>query len=307
VVPTSYTVTSLLASGAGSLFQAVQDANGNTTSPSLITFDPTVFATPQTITLGASLILSNTTQPVTIQGPTDVAVSVSGNRLGGAQIQDVIVNTGVAATIQNLTFTQGNGGLSNGGAFSVGGSVLTIDYCTISNSSAYSGGGINVSAGNVLIENSIITGNITPNTGYGTGGGLNVTGGAVTVVGCLFTQNSSNGINGGTGGGLYVSGGITTVIDSTFTANSAVNNYNYGGGAIGTPGGTVNLVNCTVSGNSAPNATGGGLWSGYSSTVNLTLGYLPDPGVVGTGENPWYARRVVLHAVRFCGRTLHDC
>src|SRR5262249_8823687 len=92
VVPTSYTVTSILASGTGSLFQAVQDANSNTTSPSLITFDPTVFATPQTITMAASLILSNTTQPVTIQGPTDVTVTISGNRLGGAQIQDVIVN-----------------------------------------------------------------------------------------------------------------------------------------------------------------------------------------------------------------------
>src|SRR5262249_19523710 len=191
---------------AGSLFNAVQNANATTIAASIITFDPSVFATPQTITLATSLILTNTTQTVTIQGPTGVTVTISGNRQAGYRIQDFIINSGVVATLQNLTIANGNGGSNNGGGINVRGGVLTIDYCTISNSSAYSGGGINVSAGNVLIENSIITGNITPNTGYGTGGGLNVTGGAVTVVSCLFTQNSSNGINGGTGGRLYLSG-----------------------------------------------------------------------------------------------------
>src|SRR6266852_7070865 len=91
VVPTTWTVTNLLGSGAGSLFHAVQSANSDT-SPAIINFDPTVFATPQTITLTTSLVLNNTLEPVTIQGPTGVAVTISGNSSGGALIQDVIVN-----------------------------------------------------------------------------------------------------------------------------------------------------------------------------------------------------------------------
>jgi len=46
----TFTVTNILDTGAGSLRQAIVDANANPGSDT-ITFDPVVFATPQTITL----------------------------------------------------------------------------------------------------------------------------------------------------------------------------------------------------------------------------------------------------------------
>ena len=113
-------VTNTQSTGAGSLFAAVQNANATTLTPSLITFDPTVFATPQTITLTSSLTLNNTTQPVTIQGPTGVAVTISGNRQENFLIQDFVIGTtGVVATIQDLTIADGNAGANNGGGFSI--------------------------------------------------------------------------------------------------------------------------------------------------------------------------------------------
>ena len=196
VVPTTWTVTNTAASGSGSLFAAVQNANSDT-SPAIITFSPTAFATPQTITLGASLSLSNTSEPVTIEGPTGVAVTISGNNLS----QDFIIATpGVVATIQNLTFTDGNAGSNNGGGIDIGAGTVTIDHCTISNNVAANGGGISFSGGNLLLENSVITGNSTNTTSYGNGGGLNISAGAATILGCLFTQNVSNNPGGGHGG-----------------------------------------------------------------------------------------------------------
>ena len=61
----------------GTLRWAVQQADV-ATSPSTITFDPTVFATPQTITLlNAQLELSNVNDSTTINGPSS-GVTVSG-------------------------------------------------------------------------------------------------------------------------------------------------------------------------------------------------------------------------------------
>ncbi len=276
VVPTVWTVTTTAASGAGSLFQAVKNANADT-SPAIIEFDPTVFANPQTITLAASLVLSNTSESIAIQGPTTAAVTISGNQQGGATIQDFIVDTGVTATIQNLTIADGSGGSSDGGGLSILGGTVTIDHCTISNNIAYSGGGINVKVGNLLLEDSTIEDNTTPATGYGSGAGLNVQGGAVTVIACLFTQNTSKGINGGTGGAVYAGGGVTTVVDSTLTANTAAAQGQYGGygGAVASTGGNtaVYLVGCTITGNTAGagsnSGAAGGVYTSYYYALTL--------------------------------------
>ncbi len=275
----NWIVTNTQSTGPGSLSAAVQDANATMLTPSLVTFDPTVFATPQTITLASSLTLSNTSQPVTIQGPNNLAVTISGDRQGNFVIQDFVIGTpGVVATIQNLTIANGNGGINDGGGLAISAGNVTIDHCTISNNSAYAGGGVKVSGGNALIENSVITGNLTPTTGYGAGAGLLIRGGGVTVLSCLFTQNYSNGINGGTGGAIYeYAGGVLTVIDSTFTGNIAASNGQYGGtgGAIasdsnGSNHGTVNLTACTITGNSAQNGYGGGIDTDYYFTMTLT-------------------------------------
>ena len=80
-----------------------------------INFDPTVFATPQTITLnGTQLELSDTTGTETITGPA-AGVTVNGNNASRV----FQVDGGVTASISGLTITDGNasngGGLSNFG------------------------------------------------------------------------------------------------------------------------------------------------------------------------------------------------
>jgi IPT/TIG domain len=272
VTPTTWTVLNNNATGAGSLDAAVASADTDT-SPALIAFSPTFFATAKTIALSETLTLSNASEPITIQGPTGAALTLS----GGGTLRDLAVTTGTA-TLQNLTLTQGNSGSSNGGAIQVsGGGTLTVNDCTISNSSAYAGGGIDASAGSLILENSLITGNVTPNSGYGGGGGLLVEGaGNATVLSCLFTQNTAFGFNGGVGGGIYVYQASATVLDTTIASNTAAGIAQYGGlgGGVASNNGVVDLVNCTIYGNTAQSGTingsngnGGGIWSEYPSAA----------------------------------------
>ena len=72
---TLYTVNAITDTGAGSgttgdLLYCIDQANANSnTAGSLIQFDPTVFGTPQTITLSSTLTLSETAGPEVISGP----------------------------------------------------------------------------------------------------------------------------------------------------------------------------------------------------------------------------------------------
>ena len=95
--------------GKTSLREAIASANalpGHT-----ITFDPTVFASAQTITLtGIQLELSDTSGTETITGPA-AGVTVS----GGGLSRVFQVDAGVTASISGLTITGGNDATGNGG------------------------------------------------------------------------------------------------------------------------------------------------------------------------------------------------
>ena len=100
----TFTVTSTLDNGsAGTLRWAVGQAN-SAGGAETITFDKTVFKTPQTITLtGTQLELTDTTGTETITGP-KVGVTVS----GGEHSRVFQVDGGVTASISGLTITGGN-------------------------------------------------------------------------------------------------------------------------------------------------------------------------------------------------------
>ena len=90
-------------SGPGSLRQAIHDANAQRGAET-ITFDPTAFATPQTITLtSGQLELSDPTGTETITGPA-AGVTVS----GGGTSRVFQVDAGVTASISGLTITGGS-------------------------------------------------------------------------------------------------------------------------------------------------------------------------------------------------------
>src|SRR6516165_721964 len=96
--------------GETDLRQAIAQANSNG-GDQTITFDPIVFATPQTITLnGTQLELTDTTGTETITGAA-AGVTVK----GGGLSRVFLVDGGVTASISGLTITGGNSGNYNGG------------------------------------------------------------------------------------------------------------------------------------------------------------------------------------------------
>ena len=258
-------------SGGMSLRQAVNlaDVLG---AAETITFDPTVFAQQQTITLTqGQLELSDTDGTQTITGPA-AGVTVSGGGISGV----FQVDSGVIATVAGLTIADGlfilGAGIDNLGTLTVinstlsgnvapgsgadGGGIynhgtLTVTYSTFSANSAEYGGGI-ANAGMMTITNSTLSGNSAE---YG--GGIN-SAGTITVTNSTLSGNSAE-----YGGGIVNDNGILTVTDSTLSGNST----SADGGGIDNLNGTLTVTSATVSGNSA--AAGGGLYDYDHGTATL--------------------------------------
>ena len=222
-------------------------------SAETITFDPTVFATPQTITLaGTQLELSDLTGTETITGPAR-GVTVS----GGGLSRVFQIDNGVTASLSGLTITGGSAG--TGGGLWDSGSTITLTDCTISGNSAAGGGAAmynNSSA--ITMTDCTVSGNFA----YSSGGGLNNRFGTITMTDCTVSGNSA-----GDGGGLNDSRDTATLTDCNVSNNHSTN----GGGGVEDDHGTTTLIDCTVSGNST-SGNGGGLYNkGGSSTSTTTL------------------------------------
>jgi hypothetical protein len=99
-----------------------------------IGFDPTVFGTPRTITLGGTQLPVDV--DVTISGPGASLLTIDAN----GQSRIFQVPAGRTASISGLTLTGANSG-SFGGAINNGGK-LTLSSSILSNNEADEGGGI---------------------------------------------------------------------------------------------------------------------------------------------------------------------
>ncbi|HET6632298.1 MAG TPA: choice-of-anchor Q domain-containing protein [Rhodanobacteraceae bacterium] len=206
---------------ACTLRNAIDNANSNTQTHSgcaagsgadTITFDPGVFASPQTITVGSTLPGLTDPATTTIDGGNLVTVS-GGDAVQVFWVGDLSTGAG-SAVFRDIEITHGNGDGYGGGMFMTG-TTLELDHVTFSNSTASFGGG-----------------------------GFFTQGGTTTINDCVFAQNT---MSSGTGGGLSNSGAVVVVRDSTFTGNTASS----GGGGIFTGyGGSVTVTNSTFSGNS---------------------------------------------------------
>ena len=237
----SFVVSNTGDSGPGSLRQAILDANSQGGAET-ITFDPTAFASAQTITLtSGQLELSDTTGTETITGPA-AGVTVS----GGGNSRVFQVDTGVTASISGLTITGGSvTGQHGGGVYNVGGN-LTLNNVTISGNydGSSGGGGLGVYNGTTTLTNCTVSGNKS----VGKGGGLGVYSGTTSLTNCTLYGNSATG-GLGYGGGLWAKG-TTTVTDCTVSGNIASET---GGGIQVGNGGTMTIGNTIVAGNNAPN------------------------------------------------------
>ncbi|HEV3167145.1 MAG TPA: choice-of-anchor Q domain-containing protein, partial [Isosphaeraceae bacterium] len=156
--PTGYIVNLTSDTGAGSgtegdLLYVTRLANADTNQlGSVITFDPSVFATPQTITLVSTLELNEAAGPEMIDGPGMNLVTVSGN--SAVEVFDVHAN--VTTTLSGLTISHG-AAASGGGIDNTG--TLTLSSSTLSGNSAFMGGGIENAAGTAAVNNSTVASN----------------------------------------------------------------------------------------------------------------------------------------------------
>jgi fibronectin-binding autotransporter adhesin len=237
----TWTVTSTLDDGStGTLRWAIGQAN-SAGGAETINFDPTVFATSQTITLnGTQLELSDTTGTETITGPA-AGVTVSGNNASRV----FQVDGGVTASISGLTISGGQTDSAGAGIFNSGNTAL-ID-CTISGNTAGTGsgtaqgGGID-NNGTLSLTSSTISGNSAyGNYHYSHGGGMENSG-LLTVTGSTISGNSARFPGGG---GIENSGGTVTLTDTIVAGN----NYLFGpSDIVGPVSGSYNLIGTGGSG-----------------------------------------------------------
>lgn len=121
------------------LREAIADANTNP-GPDTITFDPTVFATPQTITLTAGEL--NITDSVTIDAEGQGVIVNAG---GSSTVMEVNLFSGEEATIDGLTLTNGFSNTFFGVAglgFSGRGTLLLKNTTLSNNESEFGTGGL---------------------------------------------------------------------------------------------------------------------------------------------------------------------
>jgi hypothetical protein len=234
----NFIVSNTADSGAGSLRQAVLDANAAAGADN-VNFGA-LFNTPQTITLTSGEI--PITSQVYINGPL-AKLTIDGNLAG----RIFNINDGDAGvtpvTLSQLSLVRGASPqpAGRGGAIYIANETLTLFDCTFANNfSNDSGGAININGPD---------GPLSPVTLY--------------VVRCTFNNNQAPN-NGGGAISSYAPLDLN-INESTFRGNSA-----FGGGAIGQfYGGSLNIFASTFFVNQALHVDGGALFlnSAFSSVV----------------------------------------
>jgi CSLREA domain-containing protein len=252
--------------GAGSLRQAIIDANANP-DVSDITFDVAVFNTSQTINLGTAL--PNITTSLNINGPGANLVTVRRNSLGSFRIFN-IPGSGLTITISGLTITNGQTDVQDdigGGIFSL--SNLTLTNCAIVNNQSGNGGGVVLG----LADGSFSGCTFSGNKSGAQGGGIFYEGdGGHTLRIINSTINGNRADSTGVGGGLWngaANGNSTVEITSSTIANNISVTFNGGGINAASVGGTAitTIRNSIVANNSTPNIV-----SANGATIT-SLGY----------------------------------
>lgn len=208
--------------GVVSLREAITTAN-SITGAEEVTFDETVFATSQTISLTDQL--PTITDALTITGPTSGGVTLDAmNRSRVFSIDDSDENNLIEVTLSKLTVTGGFGGEFDTGGGILNHEMLTVDSSTITGNFAGFGGGIGNEANAVLnVINSTISGNMADS-----GGGIENFGTA-TVVHSTVTNNTADFVGDG-----IDNGGTLTINNSIVAGNGDDDVSNQFGTTVGT-------------------------------------------------------------------------
>ena len=179
---TTFTVTNLNDSGAGSLRQAVLDANA-LTGDDTITFQSGLSGT--ILLTGGELAITGN---LTVNGPGANILAISANHT--SRIINTTFPTIGTVTLSGLRFKDGNA--ASGGAIYNYLCNLTVTNSTLSGNSASGGGGGIHSISNLTVTNSTLSGNSATDHG----GGIYNDGGTLIITNSTLSGNSAV-LNGG--------------------------------------------------------------------------------------------------------------
>jgi hypothetical protein len=236
--PTQETVGSY---SAQTFRDAIVFANNETLGPVTISFSGSLAG--QTITLGAALALTNTTEAITIAGLGTNVITISGNHASRVFQVGSLEYRGVTATINgDLAITAGYAGSGDGGGILNYG-VLSVTACAVTQCTAADGGGIFNDGGTVTLSQCTISGDGT-NGSSGSGGGI-YSSGALAITGGTISGCTAN-----KGGGIYNSGPLN-ITSSAIQLDTATGS----GGGIYSGSGVVLLGNDII-GNPNTNSNG---------------------------------------------------
>lgn len=245
----TFTVTNTHDSGAGSLRQAILNANKDTSGVAdRINFN--LGTGSHTINL-TSAALDITAKNLTINGTGASTLTVS----GGTKLQDFKIESEANVTISGLTIANGFSTTGGGGILNNG--TLTLNNSTISNNNAT--GGI----GEGILNNGILTANGDSFTHNSAGAG-----GAIFNVGtATLTNDSFTGNIAGNGGALENVGTIA-ITNSTFTNNTNTPAGGFGGAIANAGTGKLTVTGSSFTGNSVG---GGGIGAAILNNNTATL------------------------------------
>ncbi|MEP0347863.1 Ig-like domain-containing protein [Rhodopirellula bahusiensis] len=210
------------------------------------------------------------TDDLTITGLGSSSMAISG---GDAFRVFQSLNVG-SFELQGLTITGGrpsNTGSPNSGAaiFSAGDLMLTDVVITgnVAGGSLGDGGGIMHSNGDLTITDSVISNNMTT-APSALGGGIHSLGSNVLIQDSLIDGNAMTG-DLSVGAGVLVINGNLTLTQSTISNNmSSADSVTGGGVTVG--GGNLTILGSTISGNSVTGSGGGVAFDGLGFTATVT-------------------------------------
>ncbi len=264
IAQNGFVVTNTNDAGQGSLRQAILNANALGGSPT-ITFDPTVFATPKTITLTSGQLKLSASQ--TVQGPGAGLLTVSGNNA----FRVYQIDAGQTVTLSGMTITGGNGigttGSGKGGGIYNSGTLNVADCRVTGNTTPTSeGGGIDNAGTQLTLTNC----QIDNNTASFSGGGIIARSGTVKIAKCTVSNNSVTGATGGAGGGIESDCPTLIITNSTFSGNHADNSGANSGGGIYVGAGRATIISSTITGNSVKSTgSAGGVRNDGATSVTI--------------------------------------
>ncbi len=249
-------VTTTADSGAGSLRQAVADANV-TPEVDIVTFAPELANTTIHLT-GTELFV---TSPIIMTGPGAAQLTFSGSQVNNL----FTVTTSGRLALDGLTLIDGNRAIVNAG-------TLTIRNSTVRGNHASNGGAI-MNSGSLTISNSAFE----QNTATIDGGAIYSTG-ALTITKSMFNNNTA----AMQGGALYTQG-LAVIASSVISGNMALDDATTlptgnGGGLYNA--GPLTLHDSAITNNLA-GAYGGGISNHATLTVTTSIVGSNDANVAG--------------------------